>query len=490
MRRSALLAVGLSLVLAACGGDDEPTPPAVVTLSVAQQAGDAQTATVGAAVPTNPSIRLTNSNGEAVSGTSVTFSVTAGGGTITGGTATTDGTGTASVGSWTLGTTPGTNGLRATVAGTGITGNPVDFVATGAAGPPATVEKTAGDGQTATPGTAVTTPPQVTVLDEFGNPVVGQEVTFTASGDGVVEGGTQTADAQGLASVTSWTLATADGANTLTADAGSASAMFTATGTSVTPTGMSIVGGNNQGAITGTSVAVPPSVLVTGDGNVPIPGVAVDFTVLTGGGISTVAGSSGAQAMPAVQVLTDASGIATIQGWEVGTPGAQTLEASIAGSSVSPVTFTAVSGLDPAGWAGSYTGTWHINEANVTGGITMNLSTAAAPSPTGPLDFLVTMVMDFDGQVFLAGDPAAETYDMESQNGTVNFNTTSSTRWNDLTVTLEPDGTFTVNSVQPISFIARVEVTGTFTQDAVNATMKVFFNSGFQETGTWALTRN
>ena len=89
MRRSSLIALGLSLVISACGGDS-PTPPVVVvTLSVAQQAGEGQSATVGQAVATNPSVRLTNSDGDAVSGTSVTFSVTGGEGAITGATRTT-----------------------------------------------------------------------------------------------------------------------------------------------------------------------------------------------------------------------------------------------------------------------------------------------------------------------------------------------------------------------------------------------------------------
>lgn len=60
------------------------------------------------------------------------FTVGSGGGSITGGEATTDPNGVARVGSWTLGSA-GTNTLIATVAGEGITGNPVTFTATATA---------------------------------------------------------------------------------------------------------------------------------------------------------------------------------------------------------------------------------------------------------------------------------------------------------------------------------------------------------------------
>ncbi len=101
-------------------------PPAE---SVAVFAGDGQFANVGSAVAIDPAIRLT-ADGTPVSGRSVTFSILSGSGSITGANTVTDGNGIAAVGSWTLGSV-GTNTLQATVAGSGITGNPVVFSATG-----------------------------------------------------------------------------------------------------------------------------------------------------------------------------------------------------------------------------------------------------------------------------------------------------------------------------------------------------------------------
>jgi hypothetical protein len=72
-------------------------------------------------------VLVLNQNGQPVAGAPVTFSVQSGGGSVTGGSATTDASGIATVGSWTLGPTIGTNTLVAK------TGNltPVIFTADG-----------------------------------------------------------------------------------------------------------------------------------------------------------------------------------------------------------------------------------------------------------------------------------------------------------------------------------------------------------------------
>jgi len=69
-----------------------------------------------------------------VPGEAVSFSVGSGGGTITGGTATTDASGVAAVASWTLGTAAGPNTLVA--KSRGAVGSPATFTATGVAPAP------------------------------------------------------------------------------------------------------------------------------------------------------------------------------------------------------------------------------------------------------------------------------------------------------------------------------------------------------------------
>jgi hypothetical protein len=98
---------------------------------MAVNAGDGQTAVVGTAVVTPPSVIITDSSGTPISGETVTFSVGSGGGSITGGVTTTGTNGVASVGSWTLGGAAGTNTLIATSVG--AVGSPRTFTATATA---------------------------------------------------------------------------------------------------------------------------------------------------------------------------------------------------------------------------------------------------------------------------------------------------------------------------------------------------------------------
>ena len=97
--------------------------------------GNGQTVHVGAAVTVPPSVLVTDAHDNAVSGVSVAFIVTGGGGSITGSPATTNAAGIARPGSWTLGTVAGANTLRATSGSL----SPVVFTATGITGSPTTM---------------------------------------------------------------------------------------------------------------------------------------------------------------------------------------------------------------------------------------------------------------------------------------------------------------------------------------------------------------
>lgn len=98
--------------------------------SVAPLVGNSQTGLVGFALNVRPAVLLTAS-GAPVSNVAVTFAVQSGGGSVVGPTVNTDANGVAQVGDWVLGAAPGANTLTATVSGSGITGNPVTFTATG-----------------------------------------------------------------------------------------------------------------------------------------------------------------------------------------------------------------------------------------------------------------------------------------------------------------------------------------------------------------------
>lgn len=97
--------------------------------SVIVASGDGQTGLAGYALNVQPSVVVGDSLGHPVAGAEVTFAVSSGGGSVTQGVDTTDVFGVATVGSWSV--TAGANGLSATVTGSGITGNPAGFTATG-----------------------------------------------------------------------------------------------------------------------------------------------------------------------------------------------------------------------------------------------------------------------------------------------------------------------------------------------------------------------
>ncbi len=97
---------------------------------VEKNQGDGQTVVAGQPVPTPPSVLVTDANHNPVPGVDVTFAVTSGRGQVTTAVVATDNSGIAQVGGWSPGS-KGSNVLTATAAGTGISGNPVTFTATG-----------------------------------------------------------------------------------------------------------------------------------------------------------------------------------------------------------------------------------------------------------------------------------------------------------------------------------------------------------------------
>lgn len=114
-----------------------------VPTQITKTAGDNQSAAKGTAVVVAPQVRVVDYYGAGVANDSVTFTVLTGGGSATGTTQLTDTAGYATVGTWTLGATAGTNTLRAQASGSGITGNPATFSATGTTiAPPSSFRRT------------------------------------------------------------------------------------------------------------------------------------------------------------------------------------------------------------------------------------------------------------------------------------------------------------------------------------------------------------
>ena len=306
-------------------------PGPATTLAIA--AGNGQTATAGGPVVTPPAVKVTDAFGNPIAGFAITFAVASGGGTVTGASATTNASGIAAVGSWTLGTTFGSNTLTAT--GAGLTPGSVTFTATGGVGAPSALVPFAGNNQTGTAGGPVANSTSVRINDANGNPVSGYTVVFTpAAGSGTVTGGSAVTNASGIAAPTSWILGSTPGAQTLTATAtGLSGSPFTFAATAVAPIPAKVIlnAGNGQSAPVNSPVAVPPSVKVVDAADIPVPGFSVTFAVTGGGG-----SISGADA------VTNVNGFASVGSWVLGSSaGTNTLTATASNLQGSPVTFTA-----------------------------------------------------------------------------------------------------------------------------------------------------
>lgn len=180
-------------------------------------AGDGQSANRGASVAIAPTVEAVNGNNEPMPGVSIQFVVIEGGGQLTSPNVTTGMDGRASVGSWTLGPTVGTNRLRASTLGT----DPVIFTATAVQVIPAAVEPTPPDQTVALAGNFVSSSFQVRVVDAGGQPVPFEPVVWTVgSGNGEIFGPSGITGMDGMARLTGWRLGPVAGVQTIQAQVG------------------------------------------------------------------------------------------------------------------------------------------------------------------------------------------------------------------------------------------------------------------------------
>jgi hypothetical protein len=215
------MAVLATLLLALGCGQEATAPEDFGTASFVIVSGNGQSGVVGTELPQALVVKATKSNGQGLSGVTVTFRVTSGGGSVFAGAATTGSNGIAQD-YWTLGTSTAQLQqleVRA-VLSTGQKQVYGVFTATPLAAAAAQVAIQAGDGQSASASAPVPIAPAVFVSDQYANPVPGVSVAFAVTaGGGSITGGVTTTNASGIATVGTWTLGPALGANTLTATA-------------------------------------------------------------------------------------------------------------------------------------------------------------------------------------------------------------------------------------------------------------------------------
>ena len=307
------------------GDDEEADDEQAMSQSLTKVSGEGQAGQAGTTLAEPFVVSVLDQNGSAYAGAVVTFSVTAGGGTLSATTATTNASGQVRS-TLTLGSDPGPNTVSATVAGL----EPVAFTATATAieQTPHSLTKVSGEGQAGQAGATLAEPFVVSVLDEDGAAIAGAVVTFSVTaGGGMLSSTTATTDANGRARST-LTLGSQPGTNTVTATVAELeSVTFTASGYAI-PHSLTKVSGEGQEGAASTQLAEPFVVSVLDEDGAAIAGAAVTFSVTAGGGT-----------LSSTTATTDANGRARSTLTLGSQPGLNAVAATVAG--LEPVTFTA-----------------------------------------------------------------------------------------------------------------------------------------------------
>ena len=290
--------------------------------------GGGQTGTVNGPLPASIAVRATDAGGNGVAGKTVTFATT--NGSVSPTSAVTDVNGLAST-TWTLGPTAGAQSMTAAAAG--LANSPLAITATGAAVAATKLVFTAAP--VSTTGGATLAAVAVSAEDASGN----LATTFTGAvtlaldntTSGATLGGTLSVNAVGgVATFSTLTVDKAFTGYTLMATAtGPSSAMSSAFDITIGPAAIIVsAGGNAQTGTINLPLPTPIAVRVTDAGGNGVAGKTVTFSAVNGSDSPTSA-------------VSDASGLA-VTTWTLGAPvGAQSMTATSAGLTNSPLTIVA-----------------------------------------------------------------------------------------------------------------------------------------------------
>lgn len=223
------LGMGITtMTVAGCGSEDVTAPRVVTLLAVS---GQGQEGLTGTTLSEPFAVRAEDQAGQPMAGLPVSWAVKSGGGSVSPAQSVTDNAGIATT-VLQLGAAAGPQTVEATLPG----GRPVTFTAQArAVGAPARLEVVSGADQTSPPGSALSAPLEVRVVDDLGNPVANVEVTWAPVGvlDGQVNPTRSMTDGNGLAT-TWWVLGATGGSKTVEARLGSLAPARFAAAASVT----------------------------------------------------------------------------------------------------------------------------------------------------------------------------------------------------------------------------------------------------------------
>jgi hypothetical protein len=352
-RLCALLAALAIVTLHGCGDDlGECKGPFCVTpperpdpSTIAAGPGNGQHGFATQPLPEPLGVMVTDSDGRAVAGVSVTFSVSTGGGRLSSPSAQSDNLGLAQV-NWILGPEIGVQRVLASAADSNdvqLNGSPVELSADAAPPQAAKLVLRPGLPDTAQNSVPLEQQPIVDVLDVNDQPIAGVEVTVSvASGGGVLTGTTgATSDESGAAAFTGLALSGPQGAQILRFNV-AAPALEVSSGpiqlVAGTPASMTAVEPVTYEATVGSPVSPGPSVLVKDAAGNGVSGVPVSFTPSRNAAVSPETAT------------TNEQGIAQVS-WTLGTTAnvQYSLTARIEASPVLPVRFTATARAGAAG---------------------------------------------------------------------------------------------------------------------------------------------
>lgn len=424
------------------------TATAAAPASFTLHGGNDQAGTVGTPLPSALAVRVTDQFNNPVNGTVVSWSRTAGTGTLAGPTSTTDAEGIARM-AYTLGQRPGSDTIVATT--NALPGAMVTFSVSAGPGSAARITAIGGSGQSSAPGGALANPLVALVTDQFGNPVPGQVVTWQVTTLNATLGAlTTTTDASGQATNTLilGNAAQLPAAVSITASIAGASAQFAATITAGTPTKLLLAQAPPSTAQSGVPLATQPHVrLANAAGQVvALPGIAVTAHVLSAEPVPVEPAPGGTAAEPTLTLTgtttaqTGADGVARFTNLAiVGPPGLVRLEfsaPSLEGVASNTITLTP----GPAATlvflpqapteavtvvAGSpIAGEFYIESRDASGNVAPNAAftaTIRAGSAGGPVVQAVSLTTDENGQLGAADLPApttAGTYHVSAAIGT------------------------------------------------------------------------
>jgi hypothetical protein len=330
---------------------------------IATQSGVFQTDTAGHPLPLPFVVRVTDASNNPTPGAKVYWTRVAGGGQVSADSTFTDGAGITSV-NYVLGASPSADTVIATIAGTSTFAT---FDATGVSASPASIQTFAGDLQGDSAGKTIA-PLVAIVRDGASNPIVGTPVIWTVIRGGSLSTDTVITNGSGLAQV-SYTLGTTAGIDSVRAQAGSASVIFTAAVSNGAGSTIAIQSGNNQTDTLGHAIALPFVVRVTDAFGNPVSGDTVAFTRIAGSGT-----------LFADTLVTDASGLASV-GYLFGlVPAVDTIRADLVGTGAN-VNFIATAVVGVAATLNAVSGDAQTDTA---------LATVAAP--------MVLQVLDAQGR--------------------------------------------------------------------------------------------